>query len=477
MSSKLRRILSFRIGLRVALWFTLGTIGIAVVLFATAYVLISRSIHEANRTVALNKLEQYTQVERRHGLDALLTVLRSEHVENERSGFFIRLLDDEGDTLFLTLPRGYKDPGRENLEQRRITTTKRWVMLRPSETGDAMEVTAVTLSRDVQLEVGFGLAEERRVLGYFTSIFPLMALPLLALGLVGGVFMANRALSPIRDLSRAVARVEAGGFDARVPMPATNDELHELAGQFNRMIGHIESLIQGMRNTLDNVAHDLRTPLMRMRAGVEDALQHEERPELLREALMDCAEEAERINRMTSTLMDISEAESGALRLNLVPCDLHGLAAEAVDLYQLVAEEKGVVLSLESVKDDGALALADADRVRQVLANLLDNALKYTPQGGRVRVRTRRDDAWCELKVADTGTGIDPEDMPHIFDRLYRGDKSRSQRGLGLGLSLVRAVVQAHGGRIEVDSAPGKGAVFTVRLPAGKADELGPRQV
>ncbi len=475
MSSKLRRILSFRIGLRVALWFTLSTIGIAVVLFATAYVLISRSIHEANRTVALNKLEQYTQVERRHGLDALLRVLRSEHLENERSGFFIRLLDDAGNTLFLTLPRGYKDPGREQLEQRRITTTKRWVMLRPSETGDAMEVTGVTLSRDVQLEVGFGLAEERRVLGYFTSIFPLMALPLLALGLVGGVFMANRALSPIRDLSRAVARVEAGGFDARVPMPATNDELHELAGQFNRMIGHIESLIQGMRNTLDNVAHDLRTPLMRMRAGVEDALQHEERPEPLREALMDCAEEAERINRMTSTLMDISEAESGALRLNLVHCDLHGLAAEAVDLYQLVAEEKGVVLSLESDTDDGVLALVDADRVRQVLANLLDNALKYTPEGGRVRVRTRRDGAWCELNVADTGTGIDPEDRPHIFDRLYRGDKSRSQRGLGLGLSLVQAVVQAHGGRIEVDSAPGEGAVFTVLLPAGKVEAPAPQ--
>ncbi len=280
--------------------------------------------------------------------------------------------------------------------------------------------------------------------------------------------MANRALSPIRDLSRAVARVEAGGFDARVPMPATQDELFELAGQFNRMIGHIEALIQGMRNTLDNVAHDLRTPLMRIRAGVEDALEHEHEPEVMREALLDCAEEAERINRMTSTLMDISEAESGAMRLNLEACDLFALAEEAVELYQIVAEDKNVDLQLIRDNQEKVLAMADPDRLRQVLANLLDNALKYTPEGGAVRVRALWQGDQCELVVSDTGEGIAPEDMPHIFDRLYRGDKSRSQRGLGLGLSLVRAVVKAHGGHIEVRSEPGKGSEFSLLLPSRK---------
>ena len=276
-------------------------------------------------------------------------------------------------------------------------------------------------------------------------------------------FTANRALAPLRDLSRVVAKVEAGGFDTRVPMPPTQDELHDLATQFNHMIGRIEALVAGMRGTLDNVAHDLRTPLMRLRLSVESALQHEGDCEHLREALLDCAEEAERINRMLTTFMDISEAESGAMRLQLQQADLRPLVEEACELYQMLAEEKEI--HLELAPGDGAMATMDPDRVRQVLANLLDNAIKYTPRKGHVQVTVEQHPQWAALNVLDSGPGIDPTDLPHIFDRLYRGDKSRSHRGLGLGLSLVRAVVQAHGGKIAVRSAPGQGSCFSVQLP------------
>jgi len=458
---------ALRIGWRLALWFSMVSICITLIIFAATYALISKAIRDNYRRVAQSKLEQYAAIEQAKGLRAMLRVLNRESAANEQSGFFVRVLDNQNQTLLLTLPEGLHDVDPRQLEERRFTASRRWVMLHPSQDGETLEAMGLTLSEDFQLQVGFGMAERRRLLGYVKSIFPLVALPLLLLGLGGGVFLANRALSPLRDLSRAVARVEAGGFDARVPMPEIHDELHDLAAHFNAMIARIESLVAGMRGTLDNVAHDLRTPLMRLRLAVEQALQQEagrNDAHILREALQDCAEEAERIGSMLTTFMDISEAESGAMALNLQKTSLNELAAEVCELYQMLAEEKDISISLH--QQDEIAAMADPVRVRQVLANLLDNAVKYTPDAGRVELRLALVGDAARITVQDSGPGIDPEDLPHIFDRLYRGDKSRSKRGLGLGLSLVRAVVEAHGGRVEVDSAPGQGACFSVSLPA-----------
>jgi signal transduction histidine kinase len=166
---------------------------------------------------------------------------------------------------------------------------------------------------------------------------------------------------------------------------------------------------------------------------------------------------------MLRTLMDISEAETGTMRLELASVNLRELSRSVIELYELVAEEKQLSLTMD-VPEDLAIE-ADRVRLQQVLANLLDNALKYTPPGGRVELRAAPDGAGVLLTVRDTGPGIAPEDLPRIWDRLYRGDKSRNEKGLGLGLSLVKAVVQAHSGTVDVSSQPGAGAVFTVRLP------------
>ncbi len=455
---------ALRIGWRLALWFSLVSICITLFIFAATYALISHAIRENYRQVALGKLEQYADIEKKRGLRALLRALNQESAANEQAGFFVRVLDDQSNTLLLTLPQGLRNVDPRQVEERRFTASRRWVVLHPAQDGETLEAMGMTLSQDFQLQVGFGMAERKRLLGYVKSIFPLVALPLLLLGLSGGVFLANRALSPLRDLSRAVAQVEAGGFDARVPMPHTQDELHDLAAQFNTMLGRIEALISGMRGTLDNVAHDLRTPLMRLRLSVEQALQQKADPETLREALQDCAEEAERISRMLTTFMDISEAESGAMALNRSETPLRELAAEVMELYQMLAEDKHITFTLHPGED--LAATVDPDRLRQALANLLDNALKYTPELGQVDLRIQRQGNKAAISVEDSGPGIPDEDLPHIFDRLYRGDKSRSQRGLGLGLSLVQAVVTAHGGRIEVQSDPNNGARFTILLPA-----------
>jgi signal transduction histidine kinase len=203
--------------------------------------------------------------------------------------------------------------------------------------------------------------------------------------------------------------------------------------------------------------------MTRLRGTAEVALQSEQSTEVLREALSDCIEESDRILIMINTLMDVSEAESGAMKLDPENMNITPLIDDVVELYGYVAEEKGV--SINTGFPDELYLTADRNWMRQVLANLLDNAIKYTPTGGRIDIEACRREQEVSITVKDTGVGILPEELDKIWDRLYRGDKSRSQRGLGLGLSLVKAIVGAHRGHVEVYSEPGAGSVFTVNLP------------
>jgi len=245
------------------------------------------------------------------------------------------------------------------------------------------------------------------------------------------------------------------------------DAIDELTVLFNAMLDKIEGLVAAMRGALDNVSHDLRTPLTRLRGMAEMALAGKPDVDRYREALADCVEECDRVLVMLNTLMDISEAESGVMQLHREAVPLRDIAARAVDLYKDVADAKEVSLALTSDDAGDVVVSADRTRLEQVAANLIDNAVKYTPAGGRVSVQVESEKPVALLTVSDNGPGIPPDELPKIWDRLFRGDRSRTERGLGLGLSLVKAIVEAHGGRVEASSAVGQGARFTVRLPLG----------
>lgn len=451
-------------GFRLALWYSLIFISSSLLLFALLYFPLRSAIMEKDRNTILAKLNEYTLQEEQSGLQAMLAEIRLEEDHNLQAGFFVRVVDPTDQSLIITLPPEWRDlAGGFSPMFRSGGGADDWVIFPAKERGDALEIVSRRLKSGYLLQIGRGSGERQKILEYFGEVFAGIMFPMIIFGFAGGFFLAFRSLRPVRDLIQVVRSIDTGKMDARVPLRHTGDELDELGRLFNTMLEKIELLLTGMRAALDNVAHDLRTPVTRLRAGIETALQSENKVEVLREALLDCAEESERIITMLNTLMDISEAETGVMKLHRQPIDVVSLLAEVVDLYQYVAEEKGVMVSVSGPRD--LTVMADMARMRQVVGNLLDNSLKHTPKGGRIELACESQAECVIIRIQDTGTGIPPQDLPRIFDRLYRGDHSRSQRGLGLGLSLVQAVIQAHAGTIQVESVPGHGATFILQLP------------
>jgi heavy metal sensor kinase len=322
--------------------------------------------------------------------------------------------------------------------------------------------------------IGRNLSKGEDLLRSFTTtqmwLIPVMAVA----GCILGWIMAGLTLRPVLAVAQTAQRITGSNLSLRIPARGAGDELDYLILTLNRMIERLESSFQQIRQFSTDVSHELRTPITAIRGQLEVAMFTAKTPEQYQEAILNSLQDIERLSQIVRALLLLSQAESGQVVLQKQRLDLASTVREIVDQFQIPAEEQRVQL----VSSLPAECTIDADRVQieRMLSNLLSNAVKFTPAGGRVRVLLHNDGDEVELVVEDTGCGIPSEALPYIFERFYRvrgkEDASSPEKGLGLGLSFVAWIVKAHGGEIHVESQPGSGSRFVVRLPAATSSPV-----
>ncbi len=454
------------IGFKLIFWYSTIFIVSSLILFFFTYFSLRLSIRQNDHKLIQSEMEDYIADFQIGGISRLERAL-GEIKYKDSSGadlFLVRLVNSKNDTVFLSIPQQWPAPDLKQLETGLGKNEARWSDIPSNGIKNTYEIFSKSLSSSLILQVGRLTVNSKELMEHFRAIFIQIIIPIFVIGFAGGLFLTFRALRPIRYLVNTTRLIiDTGEISARVPAGGSNDELRELSRLFNTMLEKIENLVKGMREGLDNVAHDLRTPITRIRGGAEIALRSEDNPDNLKGVLSDCIEESDRILTMLNTVMDISEAETGTMRLNLQNMEVSTVIDEVADLYSYIAEEKNI--SIRTALQERLNLVADRNRLQQAIANLLDNAIKYTPADGVIDIQTFQEHQNAVISIEDTGIGIHPQELPKIWERLYRGDKSRSQRGLGLGLSLVRAIILAHKGRVEVSSAPGEGSIFTIYIP------------
>jgi signal transduction histidine kinase len=461
------RLIRKTVGFRLAVWSSAVFIVSSLMLFVVTYFLLSSSLEEKDRDAIQLKLKTYAEEYEAGGLLAFTRRIESERDSGKLRDHIVRLADAKASTLLLVppddgTPYDYKELSNFS------TDSNHWTQLHAIGEDDILDVASARLSDGSLLQVGGGPDEREDVLDRFRNKFIIILAGVFAFGIGGGTFLSSRALRPVRGIIAALHPIiETDKLKARVPVEATGDEIEQLSRLLNQALERIDCVVESMRESLDNVAHDLRTPMTRLRGIAEMALSSKPDLENYREALSDSLEESGTILAMLNTLMEISEAEASSTRLELTEMNFSEVVEQVVEMYRLVAEERDI--SIEAKYPQDLRVVADRSRLVQAVANLMDNAVKYTPNGGRVDVEVQSSNCEVILTVRDTGVGIPANEAGKIWDRSYRGDASRAQRGLGLGLSLVKAVVQAHKGSVVMSSELGSGSCFTLHLPLTSA--------
>jgi heavy metal sensor kinase len=314
--------------------------------------------------------------------------------------------------------------------------------------------------------IGRPLTDNQKVMRKLTQIYIGLVPVIIVGGCLLGWLIAGRALTPVTEVAQAAQRISGSNLSLRIPSRGAGDELDYLIETFNRMIERLESSFNQIRQFSTDVSHELRTPITAIRGQLEVALFTAKDIEQYREAMFNSLQDIERLSQIVRALLLLSQAESGQVALRKTRLDLSTSARDIIDQFQIPAEAAQIRL----VADLPPECPVEVDRVQieRMLSNLISNALKFTPVGGEVRVSLRRRSDRIDLIVEDTGRGIAPEHLPHVFDRFYQVPDSdaNAERGLGLGLSFVSWIAKAHGGSVEVESEMNKGSRFTVSLPA-----------
>ena len=353
------------------------------------------------------------------------------------------------------------------------STEPQWTTKRDTDGDSYLLRHGVMYDRDRRpyyLVIGKPLSEIEATLATFTRNFLFVAVASILTGGLLGWIMAGRALLPLNSVAQAAQEIKGSNLKVRIPLRGAGDELDRLIGSFNDMTSRLESSFEQVRQFSTDVSHELRTPLTAIRGQMEVALLTAKTADDFRDVMVDALQDVEHLSNIVRALLQLSQAESGQLILQITLIDLAAVVDDIAEQFEIPAEDQKLTMET-AIEREGCVIKADRVQIGRLITNLISNALKYTPSGGRVKVEVKRDGDCVLFIVSDTGVGIAADHLPHIFDRFYRVRKiqTKSVQGLGLGLSFVAWIVQVHGGKVDVQSTEGKGTTFSVSLPAADA--------
>jgi heavy metal sensor kinase len=460
---KFRHTLAFRLTLWYAGIFTLSSC----IAFLFFYFLITSIIRERTDQDLSEQAGRFSTLLSMNGIDE---VKRFAIIEAQAAGerkIFFRLLSLRGDVFSSSNMSYWRDIAIDKKAIQKLFQGSRVVFdtIVLPERKNRVRVLYGVIGSGVILQLGQSMENYTRVTDAFKRIFVTTMAFLLIVAAFIGWFMARQALSGVEELTRTALNISNGGsLEERVTAIPRGDEIALLATTFNQMLDRIQNLVMGIKEMSDNIAHDLKSPVTRIRGIAEVTLTTETTLDDYKQMAASTIEECDRLLDMINTMLVISEAEAGIGKLKQEKVDLAEVIQNACELFSPLAEDKGITLECHVL---GTCALlGDTRLIQRMIANLLDNAIKYTSRDGSVHITAQKQgEKSVTVSINDTGIGISKKDLPHIFERFYRGDPSRPRTGNGLGLSLAQAIAQAHGGKIDVVSSPGQGSTFTITLP------------
>lgn len=452
--------LAFRLTAWYAVIFTLcSLLALSVFYYKISVITLTETDNEL-----VEEIDEFALIVRDGGAEHVKKYMRAE-VESEEEDVFFRLLSLDGQVLAMnTKPfcNQVKLSGRV-LETLRLQAKPVFETITLPDYPYSVRSVSGLISPELILHVGISLEQNEKYLKVFKRLLLNLIFPLFFISAVIGWFLARQALKGVEEVTQTAMDISKGDYDKRVQVKKRLLEINRLANTFNAMLDRIQALIKGMGEITDNVAHDLRSPLTRIRGIAEMTLVGKSTVSDYEKMAASTIEECDNLISVINTMLDITEIEAGVGRFEKETVHLNKLLMDACDLFRPVADEKNI--QLQGRMPDEIYIQGDKSKLQRMVTNLLENAIKYTEPGGKVTISAYKDAGQARIVFSDTGIGISEADLPKIFERFYRCDNSRTQPGTGLGLCLVKAIAMALGGDIRVKSKPNEGSTFSVSLP------------
>jgi signal transduction histidine kinase len=449
---------------RLTVLYTIALVFVSAISFIIIYYRIYAVTMERMDDELLDEIEWYVEEMAGNSLESVKAKIAEESESEDPEEEFYRLIDFNGNTLAATDMSSWGSVEKKSIVARLQDNEKNHIIQTitiPERDVEARMISAV-IGPDTILQIGETLEEADEQLEIFRNLFAILIIILILLSATIGWFLARRALIGMQEVTQAAEDISKGSYDRRVQITGQLEEIKKLGHTFNYMLDRIQNLLKSMKEINDNIAHDLRSPLARIRGIAEMTLTDEKSIDDYRNMAVSTIEECDVLIDMINTMLDITEAEAGVNGAKDEEFDLVTLIDDACELFRPMVDEKKMALKVNL--PDTLTFRGDKKKMQRIVTNILENSIKYSPEQGAVSVLAASDNGEVQIVIEDTGIGISETDLPHIFKRFYRCDRSRTQGGVGLGLSLAKAYTESMNGFISVNSSENQGSTFTLKF-------------